>query len=602
LGKIFFSYLHGDPKDTNDSKPSDTIEIKEDLQPKEEMQTLPITSPHGIPISSNLPSDTIRIEKVVEERVKKTLEKEQKQWEAMKRRVKELEELTRRLKQENQSIVEEKIKTVEELQQNVIFYKELVEKTTQEQQEMQRKFEEREALFQRERQKSLSLFNVMEQSAKELRDVEDQRLKAELELEKKTKELEFFQEKLEKEKEKVSNKEEIQTMRLEKKQIIDQYEKEKSRMEETLSKVRISLEADVKQYKEKTEQLASQLEKYEKSFQEWDELEKQRKEMESRLEQERKLKEKAEKQQLIYKDELEKLQKDINNIVQLSKVGELDTGHKLLGSGGEAYVIQKKLGRGGMGIAYLANRKSDSLPVVIKTLFPEVMEDLKQVLRFIQEAHTILNFNHPNLVKGYDMYQSQNFSYFVMEYIDGKSAETLLEELTMLDQIEATDIVLGIAKGLCCLEKNHLVHRDIKPANIIISTQGVPKLVDFGIVKMIDKTCALTTQGIILGTPYYLSPEQTRGINVDIRSDIYSLGATYYHFVVGDVPFTGDDPVEVIHKRLKVAPKPGKENPKLNKELCRIIEKMMSENLKKRYISAVDLVQDLEKLSKQLRG
>ena len=222
------------------------------------------------------------------------------------------------------------------------------------------------------------------------------------------------------------------------------------------------------------------------------------------------------------------------------------------------------------------------------------------VMRFVQEARTIMSFEHENLVKGYDLQQGKSGSYFVMEFLDGESVEEMLEEQGFIDVAESTRAVLGIARALQYLEEHHLVHRDVKPANILLNSDGVAKLVDFGIVKMTDRTCTLTTEGIILGTPYYLSPEQTYQTNVDIRSDIYCLGATYYHMVIGEVPFPGDNPIDVIQKRLVTSPKPGKVKPDLPRPICNLIEKMMNKNAKKRHNNAKELVQELEMIVSKL--
>lgn len=138
------------------------------------------------------------------------------------------------------------------------------------------------------------------------------------------------------------------------------------------------------------------------------------------------------------------------------------------------------------------------------------------------------------------------------------------------------------------------------PSNIIIA-KGVAKLIDFGIVKMTDRTCAFTTEGIILGTPYYLSPEQTYETNVDIRTDIYSLGVSFYHMVVGEVLFQGDNPIDVIQKRLEgYPPDPKKAKPDLPNKVCSIIRKMMDKNVRKRYEGPSELKKDLEECCRYL--
>ncbi|NUM36158.1 MAG: protein kinase [Candidatus Brocadiae bacterium] len=380
----------------------------------------------------------------------------------------------------------------------------------------------------------------------------------------------------------------------EKKQLLDQFEQEKKQHEKTLHEIKISLESELSQYKQKSENLELKLQQYQSSLTNWDAQEQEKENIRKQIEEHVQKKKEIEKEKVSLEIRVKDLERKISAFQQVSTNVELESGVMLPGSEGEYYVIQKILGRGGMGIAYSALRGSDEKIVVVKTLLPEAMCDMKVVMRFIQEARTILEFDHENLVHGYDFQQGKSLSYFVMEYLDGESAETILDEQAFIEPVKATEIILGIAKALKYLEAHHLVHRDVKPANIIITKDGIPKLMDFGIVKMTDRTCSLTTEGIILGTPYYLSPEQTYETNVDIRSDIYSLGATYYHMVVGEVPFPGDNPIDVIQKRLKISPKPDKVKSDLPKPICNIIEKMMNRNSKKRQESAKELVTELE--------
>ena len=394
----------------------------------------------------------------------------------------------------------------------------------------------------------------------------------------------------------------IQNITAEKKQQEQLFEQQKTAQEATFHSEKIALESELSQYKQKNENLEAKLQKFQASLGNWDEVERQKNQYKQILEQEQK------KQKLLLKEkeELEErlhiAENQMHRFNQIPVDGSnLEAGTLLPGSNGESYVIQGMIGRGGMGIAYSAIRQSDENIVVVKTLLPEHMGDMKVIIRFVQEARTILGFDHENLVHGYDIYQGSTLSFFVMEYLDGPSVEDILEEQPMIEPLRATEIVLGIARALEYLEKNSLVHRDVKPANIIITKNGTPKLVDFGIVKMTDRNCSLTTDGIILGTPYYLSPEQTYQTNVDIRSDIYSLGATFFHMVVGEVPFPGDNPIDVIQKRLTKTPKPEKIKSDLPKPICAVIERMMNRNVKKRYDTVTDLVHELENIIKVLK-
>lgn len=388
-------------------------------------------------------------------------------------------------------------------------------------------------------------------------------------------------------------------LRHEKNSLKEQWEQEKAKMEDEIHKLKVSLETDVAQYRQKSEQLEAKLQQYQHSFGS-DDQDKQKKALQQQLEEEQCKRQEEEHKRAELAGQIEKMKMEMANFSQLVIAGELKTGTSLLGSGGESYVIQKVLGRGGMGVTYSAMRSSDQTIVVVKTLLPEALSDMKVLMRFVQEARTIMTFEHDNLVKGLDIYQGRKFSYFVMEFLEGDSVENILEEQAFVDPVRGTEIILGIARGLAYLESHHLVHRDVKPANIILQKNGVAKLVDFGIVKMTDRTCSLTTEGIILGTPYYLSPEQTYQTNVDIRSDIYSLGATYYHMVVGEVPFPGDNPIDVIQQRLHHTPKPNKAKPDLPKDIGNVIEKMMNCKKEKRHATAAELVKELEMVYKRI--
>ncbi|NUM33570.1 MAG: serine/threonine protein kinase [Candidatus Brocadiae bacterium] len=297
---------------------------------------------------------------------------------------------------------------------------------------------------------------------------------------------------------------------------------------------------------------------------------------------------------------LKELEKRIENTVNISSQSQFLEGTVLPGSAGESYTIQQIFGNGGMGITYQAVRNSDGIRVVLKTLFPELVNDTKVSMRFLQEARAIMELDHPNLVHGYDFYQEKNLCYLVMEFIEGESVGSILKSSSSLELKKATQIILDVAMGLLYLEEKKLVHRDIKPENIILSTKGIAKLVDFGLVKMTDRDCTLTTAGIVLGTPHYLSPEQLCESKVDIRSDIYSLGATYYHMVIGEEPFQGENQMQVLQKRLVQIPKPKKVKPDLPKEVANLIEKMMQINVNKRHKNAQQLIEDLQKTLEKL--
>ncbi len=431
--------------------------------------------------------------------------------------------------------------------------------------------------------------------AEQLKSVQEEKEQASKKLQEETEKLNKKIEEINQEKESLSEK-----LLQETRQLKNQFEQQKAEMEESFHQQQVVIETDLSQYRHKSEDLEAKLQQYQRSLTEWDELDKEKQASKKLLEQEREKNKKLEQARFVLERQLKESEELMKRFQQIYVDGELETGITLQGSNGEFYTIQKMLGRGGMGIAYSALRGSDENIVVIKTLLPDAMADLKVLMRFVQEARTILSFDHENLVGGFDFHQGRELCYFVMEFLDGDSVEDMLDEQAFLDVIEATKIVLGVARALEYLERNSLVHRDVKPANILYTNAGVAKLVDFGIVKMTDRTCSLTTEGIILGTPYYLSPEQTYQTDVDIRSDIYSLGATYYHMVVGEVPFPGDNPIDVIQKRLVKSPRPGKVKPDLPRSVCNIIEKMMNKKAQKRHTSAADLVIEMESVLKKI--
>jgi serine/threonine protein kinase len=207
-----------------------------------------------------------------------------------------------------------------------------------------------------------------------------------------------------------------------------------------------------------------------------------------------------------------------------------------------------------MGAVYRANQISLERTVAVKVLTPHLAKNENYLKRFQREARAVAKLNHPNVVSGIDVGESKGCRFFVMEYVEGPTLLQLLEKDGRLDAMSATRIILQIARALDHAHKAGLVHRDVKPANIIVTTkhnQSVAKLCDLGLAKEVTEGGADTGEGRAMGTPFYISPEQARGAaDIDIRSDIYSLGATYYHAVCGRTPFTGPTPAVIMAKHL----------------------------------------------------
>jgi serine/threonine protein kinase len=185
-----------------------------------------------------------------------------------------------------------------------------------------------------------------------------------------------------------------------------------------------------------------------------------------------------------------------------------------------------------------------------------------------------------------------------MEYVDGPEASQVLEKQGALDEKTALRLLSDIARALVYASDLGLVHRDIKPDNIMITSQGVGKLCDLGLAKSADSTSNLTLAGTILGTPKYMSPEQAMGNpDVDIRSDLFSLGSTFYHLLVGNAPFEGKQPIQVMQKIVSGPPKPANEaNPKVSAATAQVIAKLMRLKREDRYQSPAELLEALEGL------
>jgi serine/threonine-protein kinase len=271
----------------------------------------------------------------------------------------------------------------------------------------------------------------------------------------------------------------------------------------------------------------------------------------------------------------------------------------------EGYEIVSKLGKGGMGAVYLARQLSLGKLVAVKILPPKLASNEDYLKRFRREAVATAKLNHPNIVAAYDVGESNGYNYFVMEYVEGETVKDLLERTGIIEEARALEIVTQIADALSHAWQHEIVHRDIKPANIMINKQGQAKLCDLGLAIDRKEDQSITRSGVIMGTPYYLSPEQARSEELDIRSDIYSLGATLFHMATGAVPYEGDTPAVILTKHLsEPPPDPLARNPLLSKGICYIIAKMMAKDREARYQTPDELLADLRELRERsfLRG
>lgn len=263
----------------------------------------------------------------------------------------------------------------------------------------------------------------------------------------------------------------------------------------------------------------------------------------------------------------------------------------------QGYRIIRKLGAGAMATVFLAQQESLDRPVAIKVLPKKFSENKEFLERFYKEGRAAAKLNDANIVQAYDVGQSGEYHYFVMEYVDGDTVYEQIVEKKKLSEKEAIRIIRQVALALKHAHKVGFIHRDIKPKNIMIAKNGDVKLADLGLARALDDQVAAEAEaGRAYGTPYYISPEQIRGKkNITPSADIYGLGATLYHMVTGKVPFSGKNPSDVMHRHLKqdLVP-PDHLNSSLSPGFSQIVEMMMAKDVSQRYQNASDLIEDLD--------
>jgi serine/threonine protein kinase/Tfp pilus assembly protein PilF len=264
------------------------------------------------------------------------------------------------------------------------------------------------------------------------------------------------------------------------------------------------------------------------------------------------------------------------------------------------YEIIEELGKGGMGKVYKALDNEIQVEVAIKLLKPEIASDEKIIERFRNELKIAREITHKNVCKVFHFGKEEQSPYITMEYVQGEDLKSLIKKKGKLPKEEA----LGIAKQICSglLEAHELgvVHRDLKPQNIMIDESGNAKIMDFGIARSVEAE-GVTEEGMIIGTPDYISPEQAEGEEADHRSDIYSLGVMLYEMITGDVPFKGDTALSVALKHKSQFPlDPRKLNPEVSDDQSRLILICMEKSKERRYQSAEALLNDLRNIKEGL--
>lgn len=251
------------------------------------------------------------------------------------------------------------------------------------------------------------------------------------------------------------------------------------------------------------------------------------------------------------------------------------------------------LGAGGMGAVFLAQDDTLKRRVAVKVMLGSIGEDPEVLAVFRKEAQSAARLNHPNIVQIYSFGQEKGQPYLVMELVSGDKLDDLIDSGVPLDPAFVLRVGMEIAEGLAAAQKANLVHGDIKPGNVLFDEQMRAKLVDFGIASMLSSKDAGDE---VWGTPFYIAPEKAQRRKADVRSDIYSLGATLYHAIAGKPPFDGEDAVAVIRARFESPATPLVElRPGIDPQAVAIVERMMQNDLFLRYPNYTSLLNDMAK-------
>jgi serine/threonine-protein kinase len=259
------------------------------------------------------------------------------------------------------------------------------------------------------------------------------------------------------------------------------------------------------------------------------------------------------------------------------------------------FELLDRIGEGGMGAVYKARDLTGRL-VALKVLNKDISGDTEFVKRFQREAKAGGALNHPNIAAAYAAGEQDGRPFLSMEFIDGESLRARLRRKGRLQEKEALAVTRGVAAGLAHAHSHNFIHRDIKPDNVLMGNDGSVKLVDLGLAKSLEDDQRLTKTGIALGTPHYISPEQARGQKeVDHRCDIYSLGATLYLLLTGQVPFEGSTNAEIMLKHLKEElDNPQDILPEISDGAVLVITRMMAKKPEERYTDCLQLIEDLD--------
>jgi serine/threonine protein kinase len=305
-------------------------------------------------------------------------------------------------------------------------------------------------------------------------------------------------------------------------------------------------------------------------------------------------------------DFIERPAGDVATELLKSQQATFEPGHQIAN-----YGIVRHLGSGGMGEVYLADDIRLKRKIALKVLPPHFTVNPDRVRRFEREAQAASALNHPNIVTIHEIGESNSAHFIATEFVDGKTLRQLMNEKPFKLR-ETINVALQVANALSAANSAGIVHRDIKPENIMIRTDGLVKILDFGLAKLIDMpvtgaeletpTLLQSNPGLVMGTVQYMSPEQARGKNVDARTDIWSLGVVIYELVTGRVPFAGETASDIIAALLKDEPEAIRSTvPEAPLELDAVVKKALTKDLRLRYQTISDFLTDLQRLKDQIK-
>jgi serine/threonine protein kinase len=271
-----------------------------------------------------------------------------------------------------------------------------------------------------------------------------------------------------------------------------------------------------------------------------------------------------------------------------------DSADPLVGTTIAGYLIQERIGRGGMGTVYRALQTSLERIVALKVLSPAFVEDRDLVVRFIAEARTAARLDHRHIVRIFDVGEAGGVFFLSMEHMPGGSMQELIDREGRQPVEKALLMARDVARALVWAGENNIVHRDIKPDNLLFALDGSVKVADFGLAADERKSKTLYAGGKVLGTPAHMAPEQALGQRVDHRADLYALGSTLYTALAGTVPYPGDNAIEILVRKTKEAPRPLRElAPGVPEAVAALVERLLARDPGDRHASAREALEEI---------